>query len=91
MSFRDFHEENNPIVVFLYIQKIKDEAAFVRGEPAIKANGLIDNHEWELRGTTLNTGFGQGELKSSPMAGFPLLPSTMIQSSGRLLSRLLTS
>ena len=74
MSFRDVHEENSPIVVSLYIPEDENEAAFVRIVPTKNANGLVDNQEWELRGTTLNTGFGQGELKSSPAAGFPLLP-----------------
>jgi hypothetical protein len=67
-------KENNFVVVSLDMQKIKDEAAFVRGEPVIKANGLISDDEGELRGTALNTWFSQGEVKSSPMAGFPLLP-----------------
>jgi hypothetical protein len=74
MLSRDVHKEHGPVVVSFEIPEDKNEAAFVRIIPAKDTNGTMDNQEWELRGTTLNTGFGQGELKSSPLAGFPLLP-----------------
>jgi hypothetical protein len=72
--FQPVHEENSPVIVSLDITEDKAEIALVRIIGGKNANGLIGDSEGELKGTTLNTGFGQGELKSSPMAGFPLLP-----------------
>jgi hypothetical protein len=73
-SFQSVHEENSPVIVSLNTTEDKDEITPVRIIHGNNANGLIGDSEGELRGTALNTGFGQGELKSSPMAGFPLLP-----------------
>jgi len=74
LSLQSSDKENNFVVVVpLDVQKSKNEVVLVKDEPAIRANGLIKNDEGELRGTALKTGFGQGELKSSPVAGFPLL------------------
>jgi hypothetical protein len=67
------YKENNLVIVPLDIQKIKDEAALAAEGPATKTSGSISGDEGSLRGTALNTGFGRGELKSSLVAGFPLL------------------
>jgi hypothetical protein len=72
--FQSVHEENSPVIVSLDITEDKVEITPVRIIDGKNADGLIGDSEGELKGTALNTGFGQGELKSSPMAGFPLLP-----------------
>jgi hypothetical protein len=93
MPFRGVHKEHSPVVVSFNIPEDTNEAAFVHIIPAKNTNGLIDNQEWELRGTTLNTGFGQGELKSSPLAGFPLLPfgyDTIVRKAAIFVDRLNT-
>jgi hypothetical protein len=72
--FQYVHEESSPVIVSLDMTEDKDEITPVRIIHGKNANGLTGDSEGELKGTTLNTGFGQGELKSSPMAGFPLLP-----------------
>jgi hypothetical protein len=76
LPFKPVQPKGNAFVVPLDIQNGKDDQVFVIAEPAKKTNGFIGDQEWELRGTTLNTGFGQGELKSNPTAGSPLLPAT---------------
>jgi hypothetical protein len=73
LPFKPVQPKGDTVVVSLDIQNGKDDQVSVIAEPAKIANGFIGNQEWELKGTTLNTGFGQGELKSSPTAGFPLL------------------
>jgi len=72
--FQHVHEESSPVIVSLDMTEDKDEITPVCIIHGKNANGLIGDSEGELKGTTLSTGFGQGELKSSPMAGFPLLP-----------------
>jgi hypothetical protein len=72
--FQPVHEENSPVIVSLDITENKDDITSVHIIYGKNSNGLTVDSEGELRGTTLNTGFGQGELKSNPMAGFPLLP-----------------
>jgi hypothetical protein len=75
LPFQEIHLKSNTVVVSLEMQNERGDAAHVIVEPIKKISGLISSQEGELRGTTLYTGFGQGELKSSPMAGFPLLPA----------------
>lgn len=67
------YKKSNFIVVSLDAREVRDEVTYVKDKPVIRANELIKSDEGEWRGATLNTGFGQGELKSSPVAGFPLL------------------
>jgi hypothetical protein len=76
LPFKPVSQKGNVVAVLLDIQEVKDEVTLAVEEPVKRANGLISDEEGELRGTTLNTGFGQGELKSSPMVGFPLLPAS---------------
>jgi hypothetical protein len=71
--FQPVHEEEELVVVSFEISKEKHDAAYT-AVPAKSTNELTDSKESELRGATLGTGFGQGELKSSPMAGPPLPP-----------------
>jgi hypothetical protein len=72
--FQSVYEDNSPVIVSLDMIEDKDDITPVRIIDGKNANGLTGDSEGELKGTTLYTGFGQGELKNNPTAGFPLLP-----------------
>jgi hypothetical protein len=72
--FQSVYEDNSPVIASLDMTGDKDDITPVRIIDGKNANGLTGDSEGELKGTTLNTGFGQGELKNNPTAGFPLLP-----------------
>ena len=74
LPFQSACEENKYIVASLDLQKNKDEVILVITESVKESNGATSSQEGDLKGTILNTGSGQGELKSSPMAGLPYFP-----------------